>query len=94
MATDGEWFESNVKHDVRGDRESRREAPLILEWSCTWSSPTEATCVGDAYDNAEVLSNCGYSLLPCGPFDIKARATCRDPEGRECDAEMELIGRP
>lgn len=94
VASDREYFESNVKYDVLEVLENRgATAPVIEEWSCTWSSDTTADCSGTGYDNAPDLSKCGYELLPCGPFALQADAVCDDPKGRECEIGLNVTSR-
>ena len=74
--------ESNIKYDALEAMEARgAAAPVIEDFSCTWSAETVADCTGTGYDVAADQSECGYALLPCGNYDVVVYAECSDAEG-------------
>jgi hypothetical protein len=88
---DRDVFASNVKYDPIDALINRgAEAPVLDDISCTWASETVADCTTTGYDNAAELSNCGYALLPCGPFKVEAHPECADPQGHDCQIEMDV----
>lgn len=89
--SDHELGESNIKYDALDAIIARGAvAPVIENFSCSWSSETVADCSGTGYDNAAEQSQCGYPLLPCGDFDVIVHAECADGSGHDCEAELEL----
>jgi hypothetical protein len=90
---DRELFESNAKYEFLETLENRgAEAPVVTDWTCSWTDDTTADCSATGYDNAPELSNCGYELLPCGSFAAQVRAACGDAEGHDCQLEIEIEG--
>ncbi len=93
-SNDEPLFESNVKYELLDALVNRGAvAPVVENFSCTWSSPTSADCTGSGYDNAAEQSQCGYALLPCGPFDARVHAECGDARGHDCSTEVDLVAR-
>ncbi len=41
---------------------------------------------------ADAVAGCGYSLLPCGNYNVVVHAECSDGEGHDCEATLELQG--
>ena len=91
MGTDHALGESTIKYDALDAMEARGAvAPVIENFTCTWSADTVADCTGTGYDMAADQSSCGYALLPCGTYLVAVHAQCSDPEGHSCEATLEL----